>query len=493
MLEDEPLDAELVRRELKKSGVDHELLIVRNRETFQKALYDFPADIILSDHSLPQFSSTEALKIIKSIGLEIPFILITSTMTDEFAVKIMKEGADDYIIKDRLSRLPSAIYNAIQKFRLVSEKNAERIRINDELRSLNHRLQLATKSADLGIWDWDIDAQILKWDEGMYKLYHVEDAGLESLYDTWVSSLHFEDRDRVLAELQMALVDEKKYDTEFKIVDDQDRIYDIKATGIVERDDSGLPLRMIGICWDTTKQKSAAQEREEIIKEMSQRNVELEQFSYIISHNLRSPVANIIGASTLLCDIELPVDDRMYLLEAVHQSAIGLDNIIRDMNRIIELKDGIYVKEAVSLSTLVAEIKLSISDLLLDNEFKVNCDFSAVDELFSVKPYLYSIFYNLITNGVKYRRLDVKAFLTITSEQLSDKTVLLFTDNGIGFNLDRNKDNLFGLYKRFHSNYPGKGMGLFMVKSQVEMLGGSVSVESTENVGTTFKIEFKHR
>jgi len=491
MLEDEPLDAELVRRELKKSEVNHELLIVRNKETFQRAIKDFPADIILSDHSLPQFSSNEALKMIKSTGLNIPFILITATMTDEFAVKIMKEGADDYIIKDRLSRLPSAIYNAIEKFRLVNEKNAERIRINDELRRMNHRLQLATKSADLGIWDWDIDGQILKWDDGMYKLYRVEDIGHDSLYDTWVSSLHFEDKDRVLAELQMALIDEKKYDTEFKIVDSQDRTYDIKARGIVERSDTGVPLRMIGVCWDTTKQKSAAQEREEIIKEMSKRNAELEQFSYIISHNLRSPVANIIGASTILCDLELPVDDRVFLLEAVHQSAIGLDNIIRDMNRILELKDGIYVKEMVSFSTLVAEIKLSISDLLLDNEFRVDCDFSAIDEIFTVRPYLYSVFYNLIANAVKYRRLDVKGCITVTSEKVADKSVLLFSDNGIGFNLNRNKDNVFGLYKRFHSNYPGKGMGLFMVKSQVEMLGGNVSVESTENLGTTFKIEFK--
>ena len=147
----------------------------------------------------------------------------------------------------------------------------------------------------------------------------------------------------------------------------------------------------------------------------------------------------------------------------------------------------------VSFSTLVAEIKLSISDLLLDNEFRVDCDFSAIDEIFTVRSYLYSVFYNLIANAVKYRRIDVKGCITVTSEKVADKSVLLFSDNGIGFNLDRNKDNVFGLYKRFHSNYPGKGMGLFMVKSQVEMLGGNVSVESTENLGTTFKIEFKPR
>ncbi|MES2515484.1 MAG: PAS domain S-box protein [Bacteroidota bacterium] len=121
-LEDLSSDAELVERELKKGGIYFEKIVVDNKKDFENALNVFPPDIILSDHSLPSFDSISALQIVKEKGMQIPFILITSTMTDEFAVKIMLNGADDYIIKDRLTRLPSAILNAIEKFRLQKEK-----------------------------------------------------------------------------------------------------------------------------------------------------------------------------------------------------------------------------------------------------------------------------------------------------------------------------------------------------------------------------------
>jgi PAS domain S-box-containing protein len=121
-LEDLPSDAELVERELQKGGIDFEKIVVDNKQDFEKALDNFLPDIILSDHSLPSFDSIQALQIVKERDLNIPFILITSTMTDEFAVTIMRAGADDYIIKDRLHRAPTAVINCLEKFRLAKEK-----------------------------------------------------------------------------------------------------------------------------------------------------------------------------------------------------------------------------------------------------------------------------------------------------------------------------------------------------------------------------------
>jgi PAS domain S-box-containing protein len=121
-LEDLPSDAELVERALKKGGINFEKIVVDNKADFENALDDFMPDIILSDHSLPSFDSMQALQIVKGRDLHIPFILITSTMTDEFAVTIMRGGADDYIIKDRLHRVPTAVLNALEKYRLETEK-----------------------------------------------------------------------------------------------------------------------------------------------------------------------------------------------------------------------------------------------------------------------------------------------------------------------------------------------------------------------------------
>lgn len=122
-LEDLPADAELVDRVLRKSSLVYEKKVVDNRMQFVGMLENFHPDIILSDHSLPSFDSQEALAIVREMQLRIPFILITATVSEEYAVSIMKEGADDYILKDRLQRLPNAIVSAIEKFDL--EKRAQ--------------------------------------------------------------------------------------------------------------------------------------------------------------------------------------------------------------------------------------------------------------------------------------------------------------------------------------------------------------------------------
>ncbi|RYD86759.1 MAG: GGDEF domain-containing response regulator, partial [Sphingobacteriales bacterium] len=194
LLEDTPLDAELIERQLVKGGLDFELLVVNSKSKFERALNDFAADIILSDHSLPNFDSHDALEMIRNSGVIVPFILITSTMTDEFAVKVMQEGAHDYIIKDRLLRLPSAVKNLIEKFRLAKEQREERYRSSEDMKYLNHRLLLATKSADIGVWDWNLLTRDLVWDDSMYRMYQIEAGEFPSLYDGWVMRLHPDDR-----------------------------------------------------------------------------------------------------------------------------------------------------------------------------------------------------------------------------------------------------------------------------------------------------------
>lgn len=126
-LEDLPADADMVARTLAKSGISHEMLLTDNETDFVKALKEFAPDVIISDHSLPSFDSHEALKIIKEMDLEIPFILVTATVSEEYAVNIIKEGASDYILKDRLHRLPSAIMSALEKLQTEKELVKQRL------------------------------------------------------------------------------------------------------------------------------------------------------------------------------------------------------------------------------------------------------------------------------------------------------------------------------------------------------------------------------
>src|SRR5207302_3682823 len=129
-----------------------EKVVVDTKKEYIKALEEFHPDIILSDHSLPTFNSLEALQILKQSGIDIPFILITATVSEEFAVNVMKEGASDYVLKDRLQRLPSAVINAIRKYQLDNERQVylDKILASEEL------FTKAELLAEFGTWRLDL-------------------------------------------------------------------------------------------------------------------------------------------------------------------------------------------------------------------------------------------------------------------------------------------------------------------------------------------------
>ena len=119
----------------------------------------------------------------------------------------------------------------------------------------------------------------------------------------------------------------------------------------------------------------------------------------------------------------------------------------------------------------------------------IDYDFDEVAEIFTIKGYIYSIFQNLVTNSIKYRQTNVPIIIRISAKKQDDMAVFTFTDNGKGIDLVRYGEQLFGLYKRFDFSVEGKGVGLFMVKMQVQSLGGTISVQSQPGVGTTFTVK----
>ena len=144
MIEDNSLDAELIVKIIERSGINTATTVISNKKELMDALDEENFDIVLSDHSLPQFNSTEALKIIKERIPDLPFIVVTGTVSEEFAVSILHQGADDYILKNNLKRLPSAITSVIEKRKMQQARKkaeADLEKSNDELRLLASHLQ----------------------------------------------------------------------------------------------------------------------------------------------------------------------------------------------------------------------------------------------------------------------------------------------------------------------------------------------------------------
>jgi PAS domain S-box-containing protein len=241
-----------------------------------------------------------------------------------------------------------------------------------------------------------------------------------------------------------------------------------------------------------TERKLFELELTKITNDLSQRNKDLEEFAYIVSHNLRAPVANILGATNRLHDPELSMEKKGVLARGLNESVTRLDNVVKDLNQILQVKHEINdTKETIRFSEMVDTVKTSIKNLVDIDHVEIKYDFSEVDEFLTLKSYLYSIFFNLISNSVKYCQQQVPCIIEIKSHRVKDTVELIFTDNGMGIDLQKRGGQVFGLYNRFHKNIEGKGIGLFMVKKQVEALGGQISISSEVNKGTQFKIEFE--
>jgi signal transduction histidine kinase len=144
----------------------------------------------------------------------------------------------------------------------------------------------------------------------------------------------------------------------------------------------------------------------------------------------------------------------------------------------------------VRFSDLVEDIKMSIHSLMEKEKVIIRTDFAEVENFFTLKSYLNSIFFNLISNSIKYRSKDFAPVIEIESKIVKEKVLIKFSDNGLGIDVANNGSKIFGLYKKFHNHVDGKGMGLYMVKTQTEILGGKISVASEVNKGTEFMLEF---
>ncbi len=235
-------------------------------------------------------------------------------------------------------------------------------------------------------------------------------------------------------------------------------------------------------------------ERSVMVADIVKRNQDLEQFSYIVSHNLRGPVANMIGLAEVAKTTLLTEDEEMMVRNELFNSATKLDNVIKDINLILQVKNHINEKrETINFTELIKDIKIAINAQLKKDGVKITCDFLEVGEVYSIRSYFYSIFYNLISNSIKYRRPNVAPVVTITSKKVNNNIEISIQDNGLGIDLENTGSDIFGLYKRFHFHTEGRGVGLYMVKTQVESLGGKIEVTSEINKGTCFKMIFDAR
>ncbi|MBC7488446.1 MAG: PAS domain-containing protein [Cytophagaceae bacterium] len=251
--------------------------------------------------------------------------------------------------------------------------------------------------------------------------------------------------------------------------------------------------RMIGISLvgvETTDRRANEVKLEKINKELIQHNQQLNQYSFVISHNLRGPIVTLLGLVNLF---EQELTDEAFkneIIQHIKKTTLHLDNIILDLNMILSQSDGREnIRSEISLSNELQMVKDLLKSQIDFAQAEIQADFQEVKNLYSVRSYIQSIFMNLVSNSIKYKKPTTPAVIRLSSHIESQSTIRIdIEDNGIGLNLEKHNDALYGFYKRFHTHVDGKGLGLHLVKTQVDLLGGKIEVKSKVNEGTTFSI-----
>lgn len=357
-----------------------------------------------------------------------------------------------------------------------------------ERKDLESLYKKANKLARLGSWEVDLQHNKLYWSDITKEIHEVSmdfEPDLETAINFYKEGIS---RDTITEVVTEATLTGKPWDVELQIITAKQNERWVRAIGETEIK-NGICTRIFGSFQDIDESKKTEIERKRIANDLLKHTENLEQFAYIVSHNLRAPVANILGLANVLNNKISDADrekGQNYLFSAVAQ----MDETIKDLNKILQIRSEYFeFKEPVYLPHLLNDIESSIQNVIDKENVKIVSTFDQVKTVTTIKSYLHSIFYNLILNSIKYRKTEVAPVIEIKSELDKDKLRLIFKDNGTGIDLNRHGDKIFGLYKRFHLHVEGKGLGLFMIKTQIEVLGGTITVKSEPNEGAEFTIE----
>ncbi|MFD2516361.1 PAS domain-containing sensor histidine kinase [Salinimicrobium flavum] len=246
------------------------------------------------------------------------------------------------------------------------------------------------------------------------------------------------------------------------------------------------------IAKNITHIKKLEEERNSLLTNLTKVNAEFKQLTYTTSHDLRTPVSNLISLINLIDTSTIQDKDTLLYLEMVETSAFQLNDTLNKHIDILNEEDKLNVKlEKVNLKNTLDNTLEPLKVLIEDSKAVFNIDFSEVADIKSNAFYLHSIFLNLISNSIKYSRPGCTPKIDITSKKVDNFIRIIFSDNGLGFDMEKVDGKIFGLHQSFHDHHDSKGIGLYLVNNYMNSLGGNISLESKVNVGTTFILNFR--
>lgn len=408
--------------------------------------------------------------------------------------RIVFKAADGTLVPSRIAA------NALQNGDSVSicmvaadmtkiEESEETIRLINEqqnqLQESQAHLKLSAEAGGIGTWDWDIENDVLIWGQRTRTMFGIEQ-DRKVTHELFLTMLHPDDREMVEKAITECIQKGKKYDVEYRVIHPDGSIRWIYAKGHGILDENGKCLRMTGVVLDITERKEKIELLKHLNDELKRSNNELEQFAYIVSHDLREPLRAISGFIGLLKEKYNNVLDAKaaeYINYAT-QGVVRMDELLAcllEYSRVSSRAQVLaHVSANESLNAAIANLHKSIA------ESNAAVTFDDLPTLKADGRQLTQLFQNLIQNAIKFRS-DKRPQIHIGCKRQDNRWLFWVKDNGIG--IDKQQfDRIFNIFHRLDRSgkYPGSGIGLSICKKIVERHGGKIWIESEVGKGSTF-------
>jgi PAS domain S-box-containing protein len=249
---------------------------------------------------------------------------------------------------------------------------------------------------------------------------------------------------------------------------------------------------VFAIAKNITHKKRLQEDRNTLFTNLSKANNELKQLAYTSAHDLRSPINSLLSTLSMIEDKKVDNEDVVELLDVLKKSTESLRDTLNNYVDVLIQKKSLNIQVGpVSFTESLNVVKRSLKSLIIDTRTDIIADFSEIDEVIFNKRHLESIFLNLVSNSIKYARHNTYPKIHIHSKIVDGIVNLVFKDEGLGFDMEKVKDRIFGFNQTFHDHKDSKGIGLYLVYNHLTNLGGHIDIQSRINEGATFTITFK--
>jgi two-component system CheB/CheR fusion protein len=391
----------------------------------------------------------------------------------------------------------SELVQAYEDVKQVEEKlrslNTElENRVDERTRALSeseHRFRVVAQATNDAVWDLSLVSNDFWWNDTFETIFGYErdkmENGISSLYE----HLHPDEAEQVKQSLDEVINQGKKqwsYEHRFRRADGTYAFVFNRA--YVLHNEYGIPYRVLGAMIDISKIKEIQEELRQSNENLRHINVDLDNFVYTASHDLKAPIANLESLMGMLKSEPVNETERgKFIINKIDSSISKFKDTLNALAEITKVQQNLdSTNEHLSIQAVLKDVKEDIKKAITESKADIRQNLQ-VDNIYYPKINLRSILYNLLSNAIKYRHPDRPLLVSVNTYEQDTYIVLEVEDNGLGMN-ERQQEKLFSMFKRFHSHVKGTGIGLYMVKRMVENKGGHIEVSSEEEKGSIFRV-----